>query len=87
MHLVGFIIRINHDARSLERQILVIISPPWRWPECWPKHAGEDIANKMHHKYWSAFVGSRCILEEDYVGRDDEREPELKLNSKKWWPF
>jgi len=36
MHLVGFIIRINHDARSCERQKLIIvftkttISP---WPE------------------------------------------------------
>jgi len=28
VHLVGFIIRIYHDARSPERQIYV---PPWWW--------------------------------------------------------
>ena len=85
IHIVGFIIRIYHYARSPERQILVIMSPSWRWSECWPKHAGEDIANKIHHKYWSAFVGSSYIFEEDYVRRDGEKEPELKLKCKKWW--
>jgi len=33
------------------------------WPECWPQHVGEHIVNKMHHKYWVAFVGYLYILD------------------------
>jgi hypothetical protein len=35
----------------------------WGWPECRPKHVGENFVNKMHHKCWSAFAGYLCILE------------------------
>ena len=31
MHLVGFIIRIYHDARSPERQISFVLYIPWRF--------------------------------------------------------
>jgi hypothetical protein len=33
------------------------------WPECRTQHVGEHIViNKMHHKYWVAFVGYLHIL-------------------------
>jgi len=35
--------------------ILVIVTSPWRWQECRPKHVGENIVNKIHHIYRSAF--------------------------------
>jgi len=34
----------------------VIRTLPRRWQKYRPKHVGENIVNKMHHKYWSAFV-------------------------------
>ena len=42
--------------------IHVIISP-WRWTECQPKHVGENVVNKIRHKYWSAHVGYLHILD------------------------
>ena len=29
----------------------------WGSPECRPKHVDVNFVNKIHHKYWSAFVG------------------------------
>ena len=36
---------------------------PCRWTEYRPKHVGEEIVNKTHHKYWSAFVDYLYILD------------------------
>jgi hypothetical protein len=36
---------------------------PWGWPECWPKHVGENFMNKIQRRYWSAFDGYLYILD------------------------
>ena len=35
---------------------------PWGWLECQPKHVDENFMNKIHHWYWSAFVGYLYFL-------------------------
>ena len=39
-------------------------APYWWSPECQPKQFGENFVNKMHHKFWSAFVGYLYILDQ-----------------------
>jgi hypothetical protein len=46
-----------HGLPNLYVCIFVIITSLWRWPHCWRKHVGENTANKIHHKYFSTFVG------------------------------
>ena len=54
----------SDDDRVCMFCILVTITPPWRWPEYWPQQDGENTLNKIHHKYWSAFVCYLYISEE-----------------------
>ena len=42
--------------------ILVTIISPWRWPEYQSKHVGGNAVNKLHYKFWRAFVGYLHIL-------------------------
>jgi len=30
---------------------LKLKTSPWRWPDCWPKFVGENIINKVCHKF------------------------------------
>ena len=43
------------------------MTSPWRRPEYRPKHAAEKSLNKIHHKYWYAFVGHLYILIPKYL--------------------
>jgi hypothetical protein len=43
--------------------ILVITLSSWIWQECRPKHVGENIVDKIQHKYWSEFVGCLYIMD------------------------
>ena len=43
--------------------VLVITTLHWRWPKYRPKHVGENLRDKIRHKYLSAFLGYLCIMD------------------------
>ena len=64
MHLVGFIIRIYHDARSTERQIFGRSKPTWDDSNSVKEAGGfsEKLVLPIYLSTWGHILGNRKIV-------------------------